>query len=85
MIDDGRLTFKCMTPEGKKLYDLDRVRLGMDQASVAAPAPLVRVVSPPPLPVVEEDAPVPKVVKKKPTALEKTLKGLEVKKFVRKH
>jgi hypothetical protein len=85
MIDDGRITFKCMTDDGKKLYELDRVKLGMEAAPVAA-LPLVRVLTPPPLTTVtEEEAPAPKVVKKKPTALEKTLKGLEVKKFVRKH
>jgi hypothetical protein len=40
----------------------------------------------PPLPAVaEEEEPAPKVVKKKPTALEKTLKGLNVKKFARQH
>lgn len=85
MIDDGRITFKCMTPEGKKLYELDRVRLGMESAPVAATPPLVRAVSPPLPSVPEEDAPVPKTPKKKPTALEKTLKGLTVKKFARQH
>ena len=84
MIDDGRITFKCMTPEGKKLYELDRVRLGMESAPVAAPPPPVRAVSPP-MPAVPEEAPVPKAPKKKPTALEKTLKGLTVKKFARQH
>jgi hypothetical protein len=86
MIADGRITFKCMTDDGKKLYELDRVKLGMEAAPVA-PAPLMRVLTPPPLDPVpeEEDEPAPKVPKKKPTALEKRLKGLEVKKFVRKH
>jgi hypothetical protein len=34
---------------------------------------------------VAEEEPVRKAPKKKPTALEKTLKGLEVKKFARKY
>ena len=84
MMDDGRLTLKCVTPEGKKLYELDRIKLGMEALPVAPPQ-LVRVLTPPPLDPVDEEEPAPKVVKKKPTALEKTLKGLEVKKFVRKH
>jgi hypothetical protein len=83
MIDDGRLTIRCVTPEGKKLYDLDRDRLGMNPTA-SVPMPTFKPI------VIErvpeaEDEPAPKVVKKKPTALEKTLKGLEVKKFVRKH
>ena len=82
MIHDGRLTIRCVTPEGKKLYDLDRDRLGMNPtASVPVhtfkPIVIERVPE-------AEDEPV-KVVKKKPTAMEKKLKGLEVKKFVRKH
>jgi hypothetical protein len=49
-----------------------------------APKPTFKPIVLEPVPEVEEDEPV-KVVKKKPTALEKTLKGLEVKKFIRKH
>ena len=82
MIHDGRLTIRCVTPEGKKLYDLDRERLGMNPNAVA-PAPTFKPIVLEPVHEVE-DEPV-KVVKKKPTAMEKKLKGLEVKKFVRKH
>jgi hypothetical protein len=84
MIDDGRITFKCMTDDNKKVYELDRVKLGMEPAPVAPP-PLMRVLTPPPLDPVAEEEPVRKAPKKKPTALEKTLKGLEVKKFARKY
>jgi hypothetical protein len=83
MIDDGRLTIRCVTPEGKKLYDLDRDRLGMNP-DIVAPMPTFKPIVLERVPEVEEDEPV-KVVKKKPTALEKTLKNLTVKKFVRKH
>jgi hypothetical protein len=83
MIDDGRITLRCVTPEGKKLYDLDRDRLGMNPNAVA-PKPTFKPIVLERVPEVEEDEPV-KVVKKKPTAMEKKLKGLEVKKFVRKY
>ena len=83
MIDDGRLALRCVTPEGKKLYDLDRDRLGMT-ANAPAPMPTFRPIVLEPVDEVEDEEPV-KVVKKKPTAMEKRLKGLEVKKFVRKY
>jgi hypothetical protein len=82
MIDDGRLTLRCVTPEGKKLYDLDRDRLGMNPIPDAvAPTPTFKPIV---LEPIHEVEPV-KVVKKKPTSLEKSLKNLTEKKFVRKH
>jgi len=71
MIHDGRLTFDSETPDGKKIYKLDRVRLGMEQPT-AAPVTHVPVV------ITKEEEPVaPKAAKKpKPTTLEKTLKKL---------
>ena len=83
MIDDGRITLRCVTPEGKKLYDLDRERLGMN-VNAPAPMPVFKPVVLERVPEVEDEEPA-KVVKKKPTAMEKRLKGLEVKKFVRKY
>jgi hypothetical protein len=80
MIEDGRLMFKGKVENGKKVYELDRARLGMEVEAVA-PVTFVPVTL---ATVTEEEEPKPKV-NKKPTALEKKLKGLGGKKFVRQH
>ena len=83
MIHDGRLAINSETSGGKKIYDIDRVRLGI----VAPRAPVFTsvAITTPLTPVLEVDEQVQKVIKKKPTALEKTLKGLtsKTKKFAR--
>jgi len=81
MIDDGRLMFNGVTENGKKVYELNRAKLGMELETVA-PVTFVPITREP---VDEEEQPKPKV-NKKPTALEKALNGLNrKKKFTRPH
>jgi hypothetical protein len=81
MINDGRIVLKC-EESSKKVYELDRARLGMNPAVASIPIPLM-----PYVPKVEEvmgDEEIPKpVVKRKLSALEKKINQRPVKKFAR--
>jgi len=80
MINDGRIVLKC-EENTKKVYELDRARLGMNPAVASTPLPLM-----PYVPKVEavdvEEGPKP-VVKKKLSALEKKINQRPAKKFAR--
>jgi len=81
MINDGRIVLKC-EENTKKVYELDRARIGMTPVVSSTPLPLM-----PYAPKVEavdvEEGPKPIVVKKKLSALEKKINQRPAKKFAR--
>lgn len=80
MINDGRIVLKC-EENTKKVYELDRARIGMTPAVASIPVPLMPYV-PKVEDVVDDEVPKP-VVKKKLSALEKKINQRPAKKFAR--